>query len=67
MTLPLDRLLAYLKNVDEVQILELLDLNTEDILERFLDVVEERRHILEKEVEIFPESDEELNFEDDGD
>lgn len=49
---PIDKLLNYLRTVDEVQILELLDLSTEDILERFRDRVISRRKYLEKEVEV---------------
>ena len=50
---PLDKLLNYLRTVDEVQILELLDLSTEDILDRFRDRIVSRRQFLEKEAEIF--------------
>jgi predicted ribonuclease toxin of YeeF-YezG toxin-antitoxin module len=57
MTYPLDKLLAYLKTVDEVQILELLDLSTEDILTRFHDRVSSRRQYLEKELEVLYEED----------
>lgn len=49
---PIDKLLEYLRTVDEVQILELLDLSTDDILERFRDRVVSRRKYLEKEVEV---------------
>lgn len=49
---PIDKLLNYLRTVDEVQILELLDLSTEDILERFRDRIISRRKYLEKEVEV---------------
>jgi hypothetical protein len=58
----LDRLVTYLENVDEIQILELLDLKTSDIIARFPDIIEARRHILEKEVELLPESVDELEF-----
>jgi hypothetical protein len=58
MTYPIDRLLNYLKTVDEVQILELLDLSTEDILDRFHDRVASRRHYLEKELEVLYEEEE---------
>jgi DNA-directed RNA polymerase subunit L len=60
---PLDRIIVYLKTVDEVQILELLDLKTDDIIDRFGDIIEKRKAILEKELEILPDSDE-LDFDD---
>lgn len=61
---PLDRIITYLQTVDEVQILELLDLKTEDIINRFPDIIEKRKAILEKELEVLPDSVEELEFED---
>lgn len=54
---PLDKLLNYLRTVDEVQILELLDLSTEDILDRFRDRIVSRRQFLEKEAEIIDPTD----------
>jgi hypothetical protein len=63
----LDKLEEALLRVDEVQILELLDLKTKDILERFEDVVLARRAYLNKEMEFFPDEEHEmveLNFED---
>jgi len=62
-SIPLDTIINYLQSVDEVQILELLDLKTEDILERFPDIIEKRKNILEKELEILPPHMEELEFE----
>lgn len=62
---PIDKLINYLKTVDEVQILELLDLSTEDIISRFHDRIVERRSYLVKEVEIFDEAEAELFFDED--
>lgn len=64
---PLDLLLQYLKQVDEVQLLELLDITSEDLLKAFKSKVISRRLILEKEVEMMPISDEEVDEEDYGD
>lgn len=58
---PLDKLLTYLYTVDEVQILELLDITTEDILDRFRDRIVARRQFLEKEAEIIDPADFEAN------
>lgn len=49
---PLDLLIEYLKQVDEVQLLELLDIKSDEILDRFRDRVKERRGFLEKEMEL---------------
>lgn len=64
---PLDLLLQYLKQVDEVQLLELLDITSEDLLIAFKSKVMARRSILEKEVEMVPISDEDMDEEDYGD
>lgn len=61
---PIDKLLEYLRTVDEVQILELLDLSTDDILERFRDRVVSRRKYLEKEVEVIYDDDGEAFLDD---
>jgi hypothetical protein len=53
--LPLELLLEYLKRVDEVQLLELLNLTSEDLVDTFLDRIKERRKFLEGEVEQLPE------------
>lgn len=62
---PIDKLINYLKTVDEVQILELLDLSTEDIIHRFHDKIMERRSYLQKEVELFDDTEAELFLDDD--
>lgn len=53
----MSQLLEYLEKVDEIQILELLDLKTSDIIARFPDVIEERRAILSKELELLSEDE----------
>ena len=67
---PEDRLLEYLKQLDEVSLLELLDLTSEDLVRAFRKRIHERRKEIEKEVEIIPLGDEEVLEEDydtDGD
>ena len=60
---PLSKIKEALLRVDEVQLLELLDLKTSDILERFEDVVIKRKSYLTKELEfIDDEPYKELNF-----
>ena len=63
----LDILIERLKGFDEVTILELLNINTEDLIERFKDRINSRREYLFGEVEEFPMSvDEEFEDEWDG-
>lgn len=50
--IPLDLLIEYLKQIDEVQLLELLDIKADEILERFRDKIKDRRSFLEKEMEL---------------
>ncbi len=62
---PLNKVLEALLRVDEVQIVELLDIKTKDILERFEDIVRARRAYLTKEMEFLPDEEhefKELNF-----
>ena len=54
----LDDLYEKLKLFDEVTLLEVLNLNTEDILERFRDVVYSRREYLFGECELLVEGEE---------
>ena len=49
MSLLLDELLEKLKELDEVLLLETLGINSEMLLDRFLDLVEEKRDFLEEE------------------
>ena len=58
MRIPLNELIDHLQSVDEVQILELLDIKTKEILERFEDKIRERRSYLQKELEILTDDDE---------
>lgn len=48
-----------LKQVDEVDLLELLNINAEDIVERFVDFIEDRFEILEQ---AFDEETEEQDY-----
>jgi len=64
---PLDLLINYLKQLDEVQLLELLDISSEDLIVAFRSKINSRRAILEKEVEMMPTDDIEPDEEDYGD
>lgn len=44
-------LLEHLKKLDEVTLLEILDISSEDIVERFTDLIENKIDYLEKEFE----------------
>lgn len=58
----LNKLKEALEGVDELQVIELLDLKTHDILERFEDRIQSRVRYLTKELEMLQEPYEELNF-----
>ena len=59
----LDLLKEWLKTLDETQLCELLDVASEDIIERFSDLIYKRRKYIEKEMEILDSSEEEeLDF-----
>lgn len=72
---PLDLIINQLKTYDETELCDMLHITSEDILRRFEDKVRQRRKYLEKELEVFPDSDsldddkeidhgyQELNFE----
>jgi hypothetical protein len=63
----LDILIERLRGFDEVTILELLDITTEELIERFKDRINARREYLFGEIEEFPTSvDEEFDDEWDG-
>ena len=47
----LDELIEKLKTLDEVTLLEVLDISSEEIVERFSDYVEDRQDILSTKVE----------------
>lgn len=40
-----------LKMFDEISLMELLDLSAEDIVDRFEDIIEERRNLFEEDLE----------------
>ena len=62
-----NKLLEALQRADETQLIELLDLHTFEIIERFDDRIKQRLRYLMKELEYLPEDDsecyKELNFE----
>lgn len=49
---PLDILTQYLLQLDEVQLCELLDISSEDLVAAFAHKIKERRAYLEKEMEL---------------
>lgn len=51
MSLTLPEILERLKRLDETTLLEVLEISSEDILERFVDKVEDRFEELEEDVE----------------
>ena len=51
MALTLNDIKDRLKLIDEIDLLELLEINSEDIVERFTDLIEDNFDKLEKEVE----------------
>lgn len=50
MPLTLRDLMSKLKQLDEITLLEVLDITSEEIIERFIDKVEQRYDFLEKEL-----------------
>lgn len=51
MTLTFEELKEKLQNVDEVTLLELLEIRSDDIVERFEDFIEEQQEKLMREIE----------------
>ena len=51
MALTLNDIKDRLKQIDEIDLLELLEINSEDIVERFTDLIEDNFDKLEREVE----------------
>lgn len=51
MALTLNDIKDRLKQINEIDLLELLEINSEDIVERFTDLIEDNFDKLEKEVE----------------
>lgn len=62
----LDILMERLKGYDEVQVLELLDISTEDLLLAFPAKIYERKSYIERELELLVEDEEDLVDELDG-
>ena len=58
----LNKIKEALEGVDEVSVIELLDIKTHDILERFEDHIQSRMRYLTKELELLQDPYEELNF-----
>ncbi len=54
---PFDILLERLKHYDEVTLLELLDISSEELIQMFAERIKERRQYLEKELEIVDEAE----------
>jgi hypothetical protein len=57
MKIPLDFILERMKLYDPTEVLDLLDITTEEILSRFQDRIEERLEYIESEMEMFIETD----------
>lgn len=51
MSLTLREILERLKSLDEVELCDILDISSEDIVERFIDVIEEKIEALELTVD----------------
>ena len=51
MALTLREILERLKSLDEVELCDILGLSSEDLVERFVDVIEEKMDTLEIEVD----------------
>jgi hypothetical protein len=51
MPLTLPEICDRLKSIDEVSLLEILNITSEDLVERFQDLIEERADNLEEELE----------------
>lgn len=59
--IPLDILLERLKQYDEVQLCELLDISSEELVEMFLERVKKRRYYITKELELMDPADAEAD------
>ena len=57
MALLLTEIMERLKRLDEVTLLEVLEINSEELVERFTDKIEERADELESELEEFNEEE----------
>ena len=56
----MDILMEQLRHYDEVQLLEMLDISTNDLLEAFKNKIIERKDYIEREIEFLPMSDEDI-------
>ena len=54
---PLDLIVNALKNYDETEICDLLQITSEDLIRHFEHRIKSRRKFLERELEAFPDSD----------
>lgn len=61
MTLTTKDLFERLKMMDEITVLELLDISSEDLVERFADVIQDRADLLEMALEEETDDDEGLD------
>lgn len=57
MKIHLDFLVERLKLYDQTLLIELLDITSEEIINRFIDVVQDKRDFLQEELEIFVATD----------
>ena len=65
--IPFDILLERLKQYDEVQICELLDVSAEELVDAFVARIRERRSYISKELELFdPDDGEADDFDEDS-
>lgn len=51
MSFTLREIMARLKNLDEISLMEALEISSEDLVERFIDRIEDKMDTLEQEVE----------------
>ena len=51
MSLTSDEIIYKLSQLDEITLMEILDISSEDIVERFTDKIEERRSYFEEDLE----------------
>ncbi len=59
---PLDRIKEWLLTLDEVQVCDLLDISTEELVYRFEDIIIKKQRHLAREMEVAFEPMEDLNF-----
>ncbi len=59
----IDQLKEYLKQVEETQLLELLEITSDELVEMFEQRIIEKQDFLEGEVEVLPQPQEQLDEE----